>query len=190
MHETLESFIKYLIQKGIIDNEDDQSETIHKFLELYEQFESENNVVSMDESDKINPFETRAIFTLADFLKGLGPNEYYDIASKIFGQWEESLKKKEEQPVAAKIKKLVSILENKTRIVLQRTLGELKIHCTVFELEMENRILREKMVQMMHEKNVHIMDTEFERDQNCRISDVYCQNPSTKSVEQLQGSFQ
>jgi hypothetical protein len=74
------------------------------------------------------------------------------------------LKKKEEQPVAAKIKKLVSILENKTRIVLQRTLGELKIHCTVFELEMENRILREKMVQMMHEKNVHIMDTEFERD--------------------------
>ena len=74
------------------------------------------------------------------------------------------MKKKEEQPVAAKIKKLVSILENKTRIVLQRTLGELKIHCTVFELEMENRILREKMVQMMHEKNVHIMDTEFERD--------------------------
>ena len=47
---------------------------------------------------------------------------------------------------------------------MQRTLGELKIHCTVFELEMENRILREKMVQMMHEKNVHIMDTEFERD--------------------------
>jgi hypothetical protein len=39
----------------------------------------------MDESDKIDPFETRAIFTLADFLKGLGPNEYYDIASKIFG---------------------------------------------------------------------------------------------------------
>jgi hypothetical protein len=36
MHETLESFIKYLIQKGIVDNEDDQSETIHKFLELYE----------------------------------------------------------------------------------------------------------------------------------------------------------
>ena len=36
MNAKLESYIKYLIGKGYIDNEDDQSETIHKFLELYE----------------------------------------------------------------------------------------------------------------------------------------------------------
>ena len=36
MNAKLESYIKYLIAKGFIDNEDDSSETIHKFLELYE----------------------------------------------------------------------------------------------------------------------------------------------------------
>lgn len=34
----------------------------------------------------------------------------------------------------------------------------------MFELEMENRILREKMIQIMHEKNVNMMDNEFERE--------------------------
>jgi hypothetical protein len=41
MHDKLESYIKFLIEKGFVDNEDDQTETIHKFLELYEQFESD-----------------------------------------------------------------------------------------------------------------------------------------------------
>ena len=41
MNTKLEEYIKYLIRKGFIDNEDDSTETIHKFLELYEQFESE-----------------------------------------------------------------------------------------------------------------------------------------------------
>ena len=34
-------------------------------------------------------FETKAIFTLADFLKSLTANEYYDIASKLYNDWNE-----------------------------------------------------------------------------------------------------
>lgn len=33
------------------------------------------------------PFETKAIFTLADFLKQLQANEYYDIAQKFYSDW-------------------------------------------------------------------------------------------------------
>ena len=29
---------------------------------------------------------------MADFLKGLGPNEYYDIAQKTYNQWEKTTK--------------------------------------------------------------------------------------------------
>ena len=39
----LEQFIKHLISHGFIDNEDDSSETIHRFLEIYESFEGSNN---------------------------------------------------------------------------------------------------------------------------------------------------
>lgn len=34
-------------------------------------------------------FETKAIFTLADFLKSLSANEYYDIAQKIYNHWQD-----------------------------------------------------------------------------------------------------
>lgn len=107
----LESFLKYLIERGFVDNEHDSSETIHRFLEIFEQFEGSNNDDS-DESDEENeanddceggiskqksdPFETRAIFTMADFLKSLGPNEYYDIAQKIFNKWDKKEGKKEQ----------------------------------------------------------------------------------------------
>jgi len=37
-----------------------------------------------DDDDSQIMFETRAIFTLADFLKSLSANEYYDIAQKLF----------------------------------------------------------------------------------------------------------
>ena len=45
----LESFLKFLIERGLVDNEDNQSETIHSFLEIFEQFEG-NNDDSGDES--------------------------------------------------------------------------------------------------------------------------------------------
>ncbi len=98
----LESFLKYLIENSLVDNEDDQSETIHRFLEIFEQFENDveaaaptgsncnNNEQDKNENNNnsIDEFETRAIFTLADFLKSLGPNEYYDIAQKFFNKWD------------------------------------------------------------------------------------------------------
>ena len=92
----LESFLKFLIDRGFVDNEDDSSETIHRFLEIFEQFEEDEEEKDSSENDDqegaINDrkargenggeskFETRAIFTMADFLKSLGPNEHYDIA--------------------------------------------------------------------------------------------------------------
>ena len=95
--------MKFLIERGFVDNEDDQSETVHRFLEIYEQFEGEADVHAAAISDSIDggpgatepgfsadPFETRALFTLADFLKSLGPNEYYDIAQKVFNSWEDA----------------------------------------------------------------------------------------------------
>ena len=38
-------------------------------------------------SNEPMPFETKAIFTLADFLKQLQANEYYDIAQKFYSDW-------------------------------------------------------------------------------------------------------
>ena len=35
------------------------------------------------------PFETMAIFSLADFLKQLEANEQYDIAQKLYSEWQE-----------------------------------------------------------------------------------------------------
>ena len=63
---------------------------------------------SVDGSDK-NSFETRAIFTIADFLKGLSPNEYYDIAQKLFTNWEHKCKKK--VSMEARLSKLAKIAE-------------------------------------------------------------------------------
>ena len=91
----LESFLKHLIERGIVDNEDDESETIHRFLEIYEQFDVDGETFEANggasprehgrdnegRSDTVgSQFETRAIFTLADFFKSLGPNEFYDIS--------------------------------------------------------------------------------------------------------------
>jgi hypothetical protein len=36
LNDKLESFLKFLIESGIIDNEGDDTETIHKFLSFYE----------------------------------------------------------------------------------------------------------------------------------------------------------
>jgi hypothetical protein len=46
--------------------------------------------VGADEEEEVgDSFETRAIFTLADFFKVLEPNECYDIAQKMFLKWDE-----------------------------------------------------------------------------------------------------
>lgn len=57
---------------------------------MYEAFEGEIEAAGADDSVKIDPFETKAIFTLADFLKALGPNEFYDVAQKLYLNWEKN----------------------------------------------------------------------------------------------------
>ena len=95
-----------------MDNDDDSTETIHKFLSQYEQFEEDESLADelIDGSDK-NSFDTRAIFTIADFLKGLSPNEYYDIAQKLFTSWENECQKTES--MEAKLTKLARIGEKR-----------------------------------------------------------------------------
>jgi hypothetical protein len=39
MNGKLEQFVKFLIERGIVDNDDEETETIHKFLQLYEGFD-------------------------------------------------------------------------------------------------------------------------------------------------------
>ena len=117
----LERYLKFLIERGFVDNEDDSSETVHRFLEIFEQFEEDDDASSENEKKggEETQFETRGIFTLADFLKSLGPNEYYDIAQKVFNQWDRNDDKKIEEPPlksdsaqqTIKLTKLAKIME-------------------------------------------------------------------------------
>ena len=52
-------------------------------------------------------FETKAIFALADFLKTLSANEYYDIAQKMYNAWSEDDSK---MPMK-KLESLVKIMD-------------------------------------------------------------------------------
>jgi len=81
----------------VLDNSSEQTETISKFFQRFDKFAETNKSVESDsvedgvdgdlaESEE-DSFETKAIFTLADFLKELKPNEYYDIAQKLFLSW-------------------------------------------------------------------------------------------------------
>ena len=62
-----------------------------RFLEIYKKLSDETDLgiyetTSSEQQDIFSAcaFETRALFTLADFLKSLEPNEYYDIAQKAY----------------------------------------------------------------------------------------------------------
>ena len=48
----LESFLKFLIERGFVDNEDDSSETIHRFLEIFEQFEEDGDESSENDQEE------------------------------------------------------------------------------------------------------------------------------------------
>ena len=84
-----------MIDQGLVNNESDENETIHRFLEIYERSETVPDTLVCnafdDSEDTVNKdtFETRAVFTLADYLKSLGPEEYFDIAQKVFNFWEQ-----------------------------------------------------------------------------------------------------
>jgi hypothetical protein len=94
-----------LIKKNLIESNEaaQDSETLTKFFSIYSTFQKTEklfneggHVTGADDTfsatgqstsshkdemiDDSMPFETKAIFTLADFLKQLQANEYYDIA--------------------------------------------------------------------------------------------------------------
>ena len=48
----MESFLKFLIERGFVDNEDDSSETIHRFLEIFEQFEEDDDESSENDHEE------------------------------------------------------------------------------------------------------------------------------------------
>jgi len=62
----------------------DPQETVHKYAAFFTNFDDS---AGLDDSQ--TQFETKAIFSLADYLKGLTPNEYYDIAARVYSEWQE-----------------------------------------------------------------------------------------------------
>lgn len=45
--------------------------------------------VSFQPNSFVEGFDTKSIFAIADFLKALKINEQYDMASKLYTNWEE-----------------------------------------------------------------------------------------------------
>ncbi len=86
------------------------------------------------------PFETKAIFTLADFLKQLHANEYYDIAQRFYSDWlEERLGTKD---------KLKQMMETLDRAATNRKVAafyQIKSNARITFLEQENLWLRERL---------------------------------------------
>ncbi len=70
--DSFKSFTSFLLSKHILDSE----QTLQTYSDLFDNFEEASE--SQDDSQLV--FETRAIFSLADFIKSLTANECYDIA--------------------------------------------------------------------------------------------------------------
>jgi hypothetical protein len=87
--------------------------------------------------ERIDPFETKAIFTLADFVKSLGPNEYYDIAQKTFLRWEQKDESKRTKKIRSKIKLLVRIKTIQNQHARHVAFIKLKQHCVIGRLKTE-----------------------------------------------------
>ena len=84
-------------------------------------------------------FETRAIFTMADFLKSLTPNEYYDIAQNMYNEWQE----KERRKNVKQLEKLVRIREKHIMAEKMQGFQRWKQFYEVSELLLENEKMRE-----------------------------------------------
>lgn len=86
------------------------------------------------------PFETKAIFTLADFLKQLHANEYYDIAQRFYSDWlDDRLGTKD---------KLQQLFDTLSRTINNRKIAafyQLKSNARITFLEQENMWLRERL---------------------------------------------
>ncbi len=90
--------------------------------------------------DDSMPFETKAIFTLADFLKQLQANEYYDIAQKFYSEWLD-----EQLGFRTKMERFVDIMGKAVRNRRIDAFYQLKSNARITFLEQENQWLRERL---------------------------------------------
>lgn len=102
-------------------------------------------------------FETKAIFSLADFLKSLSANEYYDIAQKLYNDFADNEKK---DPYW-KLEKVAKIIIKKGSVQLRSTFLKWKQLNIFADLIDENDKLRQYINQLnsqnemlIHEKNI------------------------------------
>lgn len=74
----------------------DPNDTVFKYQHFFNSF---NDV---EDADPDTQFETKAIFSLADYLKSLTANEYYDIAARVYSEWQDQ----ENNEITKKLEKL------------------------------------------------------------------------------------
>lgn len=175
MDSDLNSFTHFLIKRSLIDNET-ESETLTKFLSIFRGFSGER---ALSAEDTFNggpsepmPFETMAIFTLADFLKQLQANEYYDIAQKYYTEWlEESLGSKR------KLQRLVAIMEKCARGNRTRAFFHWRSTACQAHLMSENAWLKERIDGLMHENNLlrserHVLEYQAKKRSTVNINRI------------------
>ena len=92
-------------------------------------------------------FETKAIFTLADFLKSLTPNEYYDVAQKLYNEWSED----EVKGTHKKLKRIVEIREKFEWKRMNRSFQEWKRQKECIDIIEENENLKEYIKNIIQE---------------------------------------
>ena len=89
--------------------------------------------------DQQMAFETKAIFTMADFLKQLSPNEYYDIAQKLYNEWMDE----EVKQTKTKMRKVIEIKERLEMASKVRAFYQWKYYKDCFSLIEENQNMKE-----------------------------------------------
>ena len=87
----------------------------------------------MNNDESSMPFETKAIFALADFLKQLQANEYYDIAQKFYTEWLD-----ERLGTSAKLQRMHEILDRALKNRKVDAFYSLKSNAKITFLEQEN----------------------------------------------------
>ena len=95
------------------------------------------------------PFETMAIFTLADFLKQLQANEYYDIAQKFYTEWLE-----ERLGTKIKLQRFQDLMSKCAEKRKSRTFNQWKTLARQAHLDQENAWLKERIEGLMHENEL------------------------------------
>ncbi|TNV82785.1 hypothetical protein FGO68_gene11827 [Halteria grandinella] len=168
---------KNLIDNDPMGNSD--NETLSKFVQIYQGFSkstmlNDNKLMSTGNPDDTfsggqltstnnfegsfnqnkeadpMPFETKAIFTLADFLKQLQANEYYDIASKYFSDWVT-----DQQAFQPKLTRFAQILEKHTILSQFRGFAHIREYALNNNTaHQENQWLRERLDALMSENNM------------------------------------